>query len=230
MPNPKRLARLKKFTFWDRARDNLRQLETMQLVTFQEAAELIGINVKTIHRHIAKGKLHPVETPFGRRLKRTDLDPYLQTQLDKDAQVETASDAVPGSPGQSETESEKVLHGQDLSKYVPIAAMKTALEFAERRIAEERERADQAYRLTLSAERAKMSLEVQLNQYQRVLSEQAESLAEERALRLAAESQLSASPAATLDLPNVTPKLDTPVSQRGWGQRLKSWLLGSKTG
>jgi len=200
----------------------------MELVTYQEAAELIGINVKTIHRHIAKGKLQPVETPFGRRLNRTDLDPYLQTRRDPNAHAETLSDSVSDGPGQPETESPEVAPGHNLSDYVPVEAMKAALEFAERRIAEERERADQAHRNVLTAERAKMSLEVQLNQYQRVLSEQAESLAEERALRLAAEIQLASPP--SLDLPNVAPRLDNQTSQRGWGQRLKGWLWGSKTG
>ena len=103
--------------------------------------------------------------------------------------------------------------------------MKAALEFAERRIAEERIRADECQRLALTAERAKMSLEVQLGQYQRVLSEQAESLAEERALRMAAEAK--SGPAT---LPEMASKVDTPMRHRGWGQRLKGWLLGSQTG
>ena len=82
----------------------------------------------------------------------------------------------------------------------------------------------QAQRLALTAERAKMSLEIQLNQYQRVLSEQAESLAEERALRLEAQAQL------TTPLPEVLPRPDMLLPRKGWGHRLKGWLLGSKTG
>ena len=46
---------------------------------------------------------------------------------------------------------------------------------------EERERVMLAHQLVIQAERAKVSLESQLSQYQRVLTEQAESLAEERA-------------------------------------------------
>jgi excisionase family DNA binding protein len=191
----------------------------MDLLTFQEAAELAGINVKTIHRHVARGKLQAVDTPLGRRLKRTDLDPYLQTRRDSEGHKEaTHSD----SPGQKATQSDNAPQSPPMSGHVPIEAMRAALEFAERRIAEERTRAEDAYQLALTAERTKMSLEVQLSQYQRVLSEQAESLAEERALRIAAEARSS--------MPDLPPKLDMPTPQRGWGQRLKGWLLGSKTG
>lgn len=201
----------------------------MDLLTFQEAAELAGINVKTIHRHVARGKLQAIDTPLGRRLKRTDLDPYLQTRRDSEGHKEaTFSD----SSGQRATQSDNApqsppMSGQvpPMSGHVPIEAMRAALEFAERRIAEERTRAEDAYRLALTAERTKMSLEVQLSQYQRVLSEQAESLAEERALRIAAEAKSSMP-----DLPDVPPKIDMPTPQRGWGQRLKGWFLGSKTG
>lgn len=195
----------------------------MELLTFQEAAELAGVNVKTIHRHVARGKLQPIDTPLGRRLKRTDLDPYRQTRRDSPGQEETQADSVQDSPGPKTTYPDNVPDSPGPSGHVPIEAMKAALEFAERRIAEERIRADEAQRVALAAERAKMSLEVQLNQYQRVLSEQAESLAEERALRMTAEARSAA-------LPEVISKIDTPTRQRGWGQRLKGWILGEKTG
>ena len=204
--------------------DSLGQLETMELLTFQEAAELAGINVKTIQRHIARGKLQPVDTPLGRRLKRTDMDPYLQTRRDPTPQDKAQEDTVSDGPGQSETSPQNGADGPRVSGFVPIEAMRAALEFAERRIIEERERAEQAQRLALTAERSKMSLEIQLNQYQRVLSEQAESLAEERALRLEAQAQL------TTPLPEVLPRPDMPLPRKGWGHRLKGWLLGSKTG
>lgn len=194
----------------------------MELLTFQEAAELAGINVKTIHRHIARGKLHPVETPMGRRLKRTDMDPYAQTRRDSESPSGTIQDSVQDILGQESTQSRNVTDSPFVSGLVPIEAMKTALDFAERRIAEERSRAENAYQMALVAERAKLSLEVQLGQYRRVLSEQAESLAEERALRIAAETK-------PMSLPEVTPRLDT-TSRNSWGQRLRGWFLGSKTG
>ena len=152
------------------------------------------------------------------------MDPYLQTRRDPTPQDKAQEDTVSDGPGQSETSPQNGADGPRVSGFVPIEAMRAALEFAERRIIEERERAEQAQRLALTAERSKMSLEIQLNQYQRVLSEQAESLAEERALRLEAQAQL------TTPLPEVLPRPDMLLPRKGWGHRLKGWLLGSKTG
>lgn len=87
------------------------------------------------------------------------------------------------------------------------------------RLAEElRERAE-------LAERARMSLEYELRSYQLALAENAGSLAEERALRQAAEASAVVPVPALSDL-----KTDTPTPKRGWGQRLGRWLLGQKTG
>ena len=88
------------------------------------------------------------------------------------------------------------------------------------RLAEElRERAE-------LAERARMSLEYELRSYQLALAENAGSLAEERALRQAAEA--SAMLMSAVVVPDL--KTDTPTPKRGWGQRLGRWLLGQKTG
>lgn len=82
-------------------------------------------------------------------------------------------------------------HEGTLVSTVPLQAHLSALELAKSQLErtqswldEERGRVEFAQQMVLQAERSKIALEVQLSQYQRVLSEQAESLAEERALRL----------------------------------------------
>ena len=102
------------------------------------------------------------------------------------------------------------------------------MESLQRIVDESQRQLEESHRVALSAERAKLSLEVQLGQYQRVLAEQAESLAEERARRLAAESKIQEPPVAPV--PEVELKVATPVRAQGWGQRLRGWLLGTKTG
>lgn len=207
----------------------------MDFLTFQEAADLAGVSVKTIHRHVARGKLQAIDTPMGRRLSRTEMDPYVQLRRDSPGpfeteeaspndtvgQVEAEFEFVQESPGQSETGSDNVRDSPGGSTMVPLAALQAALEFAERRIAEERQRTEDAQRQALIAERAKVSLEVQMSQYQRILSEHADSLAEERAHRLMAESQL-------LEMAEQPPleslKVETTTPKRSWGKRIGAWF------
>lgn len=117
------------------------------------------------------------------------------------------------------------------SAQVPLEAHLAALELAERQIermqsqcADERRRAEQA-------ERARLALEFQLQQYQSALSEQAESLIEAQALRRTAEIRLQElerepdpEPEAVLPLDN----LKVASSRRSWGQRLRGMFRLSK--
>lgn len=113
---------------------------------------------------------------------------------------------------------------------VPLAAHLAALELARAQLDHLQRQAEEAQRMVLHAERAKISLESQLGQYQRVLSEQAESLSEERARRMALEAakvQAEQMALPPLGLPKVEPKITS--SNPGWGGRLRSWLgLGKK--
>ncbi len=162
----------------------------MELLTFQEAAELAGISVKTVMRHIKCGKITAIETPMGRRIHRTELDPYVQLKTDRVGREQT----VPDSVGQVETVATGVLDSAGQSHSVPLEAMTAALDFAERRIAEERSRADENQKRADASERMRFALELSLRQYQTVLGEQADSLALERALRLQSEAQLQCVP------------------------------------
>ncbi len=178
----------------------------MELLTFTEAAAFAGVSSKTIHKHVKQGKLAYVDTPLGKRIQKELLLPYRDLLGTNENGWE-----APGTPEREEKETfgstwepvganqwegsapeYTVREGEGTSvSTVPLQAHLSALELAKSQLErtqawldEERERVQLAQHLVLQAERAKIALEVQLTQYQRVLCENAESLAEERALRL----------------------------------------------
>lgn len=183
----------------------------MELLTFTEAAAFAGVSSKTIHKHVKQGKLTCVETPLGRRIDKELLVPYRNLLGTGENRSESfgasnredlgAVGSVLEEPEQSEWEetlpgdTDRQGWGQSVPS-VPLQAHLVALELARTQLEraqswldEERQRALMAQQMVLQAERSKVGLEAQLSQYQRVLSEQAESLAEERALRLTLESR-----------------------------------------
>lgn len=198
----------------------------MRYFTIPEAAKFVGVNVKTMRKHVREGRIESVETPLGVKVTEEALLAYApprttfdQAVPDQDAPEETIAD---------QPASTKVDHiGPDQA--VPLAAHLAALEFAERRLAEERERFELAQRQfedarlrAEQAERSRMAMEFQLQKYQSVLAENAESLAEERAFRQQAEAKFLAA-----ELPPAPPienlKVATPV-RKGWAQRMRGWL------
>lgn len=206
----------------------------MEFITFQEFADLAGVSSKTITRHVAKGKLETHDTPFGRRLSRTDLDRYLKLHVTR---PDTLSGTVAANTGPVQTRDDRSGDSpRHVSDAVPLAAHLAALELAtnlqrqvektESQLSDERRRAEQA-------ERSKLALEWQLQKYQTALSEQAESLAEAVALRRAAEARLEepkpAEPAP--DCPDLSLELlkTAKPDREGWGRRVRRWL-GLNTG
>lgn len=228
----------------------------MKMLTFTEAAEYAGVNVKTIHKHVKQGKLECVSTPFGRRVPEAALAPYreLKGLVDHDEPEATirvperssiagrgeahhASPPVstinPGLPPSTVTAEERAAplgeNTDRLGEVIPLVAHLAALDLARSEIdrlhlqmdraqaearsdlAEERRRTEQAERTREQAERARMALEFQLQQYQTALGEQAASLAEERALRVAAEARAKEARMSELE----KPVLVTPPSEVG---------------
>lgn len=178
----------------------------MELLTFTEAAAFAGVSSKTIHKHVKQGKLAYVETPLGRRIQKELLLPYRNLSGTDGNDREALSSpeweqegivgntwersGMPGKEGFAPEATDRE-HEGTLVSTVPLQAHLSALELAKSQLErtqswldEERGRVEFAQQMVLQAERSKIALEVQLSQYQRVLSEQAESLAEERALRL----------------------------------------------
>ena len=200
----------------------------MRYFTIPEAAKFVGVNVKTMRKHVRDGRIESVETPLGVKVTEEALLAY-------GPQRTTVDQAEPGQGGPEETIADqsaptRLDHtGPDQAAAVPLAAHLAALDFAERRLAEERARFDLAQRQcedarlrAEQAERSRMALEFQLQKYQSVLAESAESLAEERAFRQQAEAlllQQAASPA----LPIENLKVATPP-RKGWSQRVRGWL------
>lgn len=218
---------LRTFQLKGQAGRSLRETSTaMRYFTIPEAAKFVGVNVKTMRKHVREGRIESVETPLGVKVTEEALVAYApprttfdQAVPDHDAPVETSVDQL--APTRS--------HHNGPDQAVPLAAHLAALEFAERRLAEERDRFELVQRQcedarlrAEQAERSRMAMEFQLQKYQSVLAENAESLAEERAFRQQAEAKLLA-----VELPAAPPienlKVATPV-RKGWGQRVRGWL------
>lgn len=225
-------------------------------LTLIEAAKLMGVSSQTVRRLIQREVLAAQQSvgPHGLRweIDRADLLRYLEatrggqqplstagvdhyqhphnpnTDPPQNAHTEVNNPYQPVDHGQQEPQQPLSPPQQDQS--VPLAAHLAALELARAQLDHLQRQAEEAQRAVIQAERAKISLEAQLGQYQRVLSEQAESLSEERARRMALEAaKVQAEQVALppLGLPEVEPKI-TP-SNPGWGGRLRSWLgLGKK--
>lgn len=221
-------------------------------LTLIETAKLMGVSTQTVRRLIQREVLTAQQSlgPHGLRweIDRADLLRYLEATRGGQQPLSSASVDHYQHPHNPNTEPQQnpstevnnpyqpVDHGQQEPQQpqheqsVPLAAHLAALELARAQLDHLQRQAEEAQRMVLHAERAKISLESQLGQYQRVLSEQAESLSEERARRMALEAaKVQAEQVALppLGLPEVEPKI-TPANP-GWGGRLRSWLgLGKK--
>lgn len=218
-------------------------------LTLIEAAKLMDVSTQTVRRLIQREVLTAQQSPGPHGLRweidRADLLRYLEATRGGQQPLSSASSDHYQHPNNCTTEppqnpnTEPVNHYQCVDdgqqqpqqpsthpqeQSVPLAAHLAALELARAQLDHLQRQAEEAQRAVLHAERAKISLEAQLSQYQRVLSEQAESLAEERAHRLALEvSKALETPTA---LPEVQPKVAN--TKPGWGGRFRRWLGLSK--
>ena len=214
-------------------------------LTLIEAAKLMGVSTQTVRRLIQREILTAQQSvgPHGLRweIDRAELLRYLEATRRGQQPISTADVDLYQHPHNPNTEppqnpnSVSVDHGQRVDngqhepqqpqqeQSVPLAAHLAALELARAQLDHLQRQAEEAQRAVIQAERAKITLEVQLGQYQRVLSEQAESLAEERAHRMA----LQAAKAEVVEMPpqpltEVEPRVAT--ARPGWGGRLRRWL------
>ena len=110
---------------------------------------------------------------------------------------------------------------------VPLAAHLAILELASKQIDRLSDKADRLQLKAEQAERMRFALEHQLLQYQAALSSQAESLSEERALRMTLEAQKVSKVESSTEIESL--KIDMPTGSKSWGTRVKRWL-GIRTG
>lgn len=215
-------------------------------VTLIEAAKFLGVSTQTVRRLIQRKTLTAVQAlgPHGLRweIDKAELLRHLEQhpgQQPLSTGVVDHRQHHHGNPNTQEIDDgQHVDNGQRQPQHttsVPLVAHLAALDLARIQIEHLQGQVDESHRLVLNAERSKMAIETnlqhQVGQYQRILTDHAESLAEERALRIAAELraaelQAQLSPPATMPEPVIT----TTTHRRGWGSRLKGWLLGEKTG
>lgn len=210
--------------------------------TLTQVAKLLSVSVPTVRRLVFSGKLRAAKILVGDKMRwEVPRDEAFRLQRELtigDARVTHEALYERAEVTEEKRSSSTSTEENMPSRSVPIEALTAALEFAERRIAEERHRAleaqDQAEQLrqhlnserskTLQAERATIALETQLAQYHRALTDSAESLAEERAHRKTAESRLEAMVIEPSPVPLESLKTSTPTSKRSWGQRVRGWL------
>ena len=172
-----------------------------KLYTFLAASKLAGVDVKTLRRHLAKGRITAVETPFGPRLTLETIQSYLGQvgapspvpNEGESASLETHPEALQGTLEASEGLQSSIATPSPFlpspSHSMPEDGFIKAIEVLEKHLDRvtylfeaERVRAEKA-------ERGKLALENQLAQYTRALAESAESLSEERAKRVTAQAQ-----------------------------------------
>lgn len=211
-----------------------------KMLTYTEAAAFAGVSFKTIHKHVKQGKLNCVQTPLGKRIPEEALLPYRdltsthgndseQTVLSGQEPTLPVEDVSPVSFSPNGNKEEVWTEQGQTVRNVPLEAHLAALEMARTQLdrayaqmAEERQRSEESRQQAERAERSRLALEWQIQKYQGVLSENAESLAEERALRQQAEARLLQDQ-ESLPLENL--KVDTPTpTRKGWGHRLRGWL------
>lgn len=205
--------------------------------SLSQAAKELGVSVPSARRLIFSGKLQGFKVKKGEKerweVRRSEV---FRLKHSGDEVVEAITEEPDENWVAPATKrSRKHSEAFEASEAVPLTAHLAALDLARAQIERLAHQVEESQRMMLNAERARMAIEAQTQhqvaQYQRILSEQAESLAEERALRMSLELQKQAEeatrpPSDSLD--QAPPVVDTPTKRRGWGSRLKGWLLGEK--
>lgn len=138
-----------------------------------EFATLVGRSERTVQRYVKAGKILSLSTIDGIRIHP---DEAKKLAIELDSQRQSSESLSPGVGEVSPTV------GDNLS--LAVATAYKALERSEKleaQLEEERSRAD-------LAEKRRLGLEIELSRYRCVLSENAESLAEERAKRVQLEA------------------------------------------
>jgi hypothetical protein len=216
-------------------------------LNLREASQQLGISVTTLRRKVSRGQMSARITviPSGERweISRSEIEKALLAR-DRASGLETLHGGPPGAPPSSGDsprgpgESPKISRGGSPvgppSSGDPGAVVAAALALSNRlldELAAERQGRILDRQLAEREQRRIESLSMELQSYKRVLGEQAQSLAEERAMRLAAEQKADVAVPPLPESPmNILPSPVTKRNSGGWS-RFKGWLgLKTETG
>ena len=206
-----------------------------KLLSLKDAAAVAGVNRMTIWRAAVKGDIeHLAQEQSGKKkaifVRRESLLAWIESR--------------PVQPGLEVTEqvahvehgaTNGVAQGEQIEQ--PPVTSELALQVINKAL-DRAEQAEQRFENALAraelAERQAEALKLELRSYQRVLSEQAESLAEERACRLTLEQQQQLQLEKRVSSETVLERLPEPATstkhEGGWGKRLRRWFTGERTG
>lgn len=191
--------------------------EANERFTLAQAAKVLDISVPTARRLVFSEKLRGFKVMRGEK-ERWEV---LKSEVFNLKHSGFVGNNLNGSEPVTAPFSNSEKASQKASESVPVQAHLAALEIVNRlhhQLEEERRHREQA-------ERSKMAMEWQLQQYRTALSEQAESLAEAQALKKVAEARLEAS--AAIEPEPIVPleHLKLGLSKhKTWGQRVKGWF------
>ena len=224
-------------------------MNTPERFSLAEAAKHLGVSIPTARRMVFKGGLSAVKVMVGDKArweipvhevftlqKRSHREQFTCEALSELAQPaillqdEGFVNASPPSANASVNEGKEATLNRSFQTpdaSVPLAAHLAAIELASKQIDRLSDKADRLQLKAEHAERMRFALEHQLQQYQAALSSQAESLAEERAMRLTFEARAKQTELATTELESL--KVNMPTATKSWGHRVKRWL-GLRTG
>lgn len=193
--------------------------EEKSLLTCSEVAVLVGRSERTIQRYVNQKKIASLDTIEGVRIPESEIRKFRSAAIRRHV-VDSLRQEVPSG--------DRVVSGRQMTPCdadtgrqtatVPMEVHAEALKGIQEalRFAEDRNRVAEEMRLRAEqAERQKFAIEAELQKYRLALSEQAESLAEERAKATTAQAQLE------------TLKYDTP--KPSFGQRVKGWIFGARS-
>lgn len=192
--------------------------------TLVQAAKALGVSVPTARRLIFSKKLRGFKVMKGDKERwevlKSEVFSLKRSGFDGNVESSTEARNKPSVSRESPSENASPVNA---SESVPVQAHLAALELVSRlhgQLEEERRQREQA-------ERSKMAMEWQMQQYRSALAEQAESLAEAQALKKVAEARLE----ATVEMPQVPEPPVLPLdhlrlgrTEKSWSQRVRGWL------
>jgi len=219
--------------------------------TLAQAAKTLDVSIPTVRRMVLSEKVRAIKVMIGDRPRwEIPYEEVVRIRHDRESWAELPvkqNEAIYEASQKPSEEKVREANSEDFTKlnasesvtnanqllHIPLNAHLAALELAntlQRRTENLQEQVDEAKSRAELAERQKLALEFQLRQYQVALSDQAESLAEERARRMALECKERGP--LKFETLNLDLKVAPPAAKdasSGWGRRLREWL-GLRTG